>query len=232
MKRILITGANRGIGLEMARQYGQDSGWEVHACCRHPETADRLQRHARESGGRVTVHDLDVTDRAAIYDLARELGAKPIDILLNNAGAYGPRDSGLGNVDEKTWRDVFHVNTEAPLRMAEAFADHVASSDRRIIATMSSKMGSIADNSSGGHYIYRSTKAAVNIVMKSLSVDLEDRGITVLVLHPGWVRTDMGGSAAPLSVEQSVTGLRRVLDGAGLQESGRFLAYDGSEVPW
>lgn len=231
MPTILITGASRGIGLELARQ-AADDGWTIHACCRRPEAASDLQGLAAASAGHVVIHRLDVTDAARLGELADSLKQEPIDILLSNAGTFGPREATFGHTDDAAWLDAFRVNTIAALHVAEAFADNVARSDRRIIATMSSKMGSVADNTSGGHYIYRSSKAALNIVTKSMAVDLKDRGITVVALHPGWVRTDMGGPQAPLSVKESVTGLRSVLDALGLPDTGRFFGYDGVEVPW
>ena len=231
MSTTLITGANRGIGLELARQYLRD-GWTVHACCRRPEEARDLQQLSAASEGRLTVHALDVTDTGQIRALSDRLGGESIDILINNAGAFGSREASLGNVDDATWIDTFKVNTIAPLHVVEALIDQVARSGRKIIANMTSKMGSIDDNTSGGHYIYRSSKVALNIVTKSLAVDLADRGVTAVVLHPGWVRTDMGGASAPLTVTESVTGLRKVLDSIGPKDSGRFLGHDGAEVPW
>ena len=230
MPTMLITGANRGIGLELTRQYAAD-GWKVHACCRESGKAGNLEALGRDSGGNVTIHGLDVTSREQVRRLADSLKGEPIDILMNNAGVYGSRD-GFGEVDDRVWLYTLKVNTMAPLNVSHAFVDNVAASQRKIIATMSSKMGSIDDNTSGGNYVYRSSKAAVNIVMKSMAVDLKSRDITVITLHPGWVRTDMGGPGAPLTVEQSVTGLRKVLDGAGPTDSGRFLGFDGTEVPW
>jgi NAD(P)-dependent dehydrogenase (short-subunit alcohol dehydrogenase family) len=230
MPTILITGANRGIGLELVRQYSAD-GWKVHACCREPGKAGDLENLQDNPGGKVTIHRLDVTGRAQVRLFAESLKGEPIDILMNNAGVYGSME-GFGKVDDKIWLYTLKVNTMAPMHVAEALADNVAASSKKLIATMSSKMGSIGDNTSGGYYIYRSSKAAVNIVMKSMALDLRERGITVVTLHPGWVRTDMGGTAAPLTVEQSVTGLRKVLEEVGPADSGRFLGWDGAEVPW
>jgi len=231
MPTTLITGAGRGIGLELARQY-LDAGWTVHAGCRRPEGAQDLRTMAASSEGGLTVHELDVTDAAQIRALATRLSGESIDILVNNAGLYGPRDASFGNVDDAAWIETIRVNAIAPLHLAEALIDQVARSERRIIANMTSKMGSVGDNTSGGHYIYRSSKAALNIVTSSLAVDLAGRGVTAIVLHPGWVRTDMGGGGAPLTAEDSVTGIRRVLDSVGPEDSGRFFGHDGVEVPW
>lgn len=231
MRTILITGANRGIGLELARQYASD-GWRVHACCREPERADALRLLHGASGGPVAIHRLDVTDGARIRELAAELHDHPIDILLNNAGVHGAHGESLGSLPESDWLEVLRVNTIAPFRMAEAFVEQVAASERKIIAAISSKMGSIDDNTSGGRYAYRSSKAAVNMVMKSLAVDLRVRGIIAVALNPGWVRTRMGGAGAPLSVERSAAGIRAVLDQVTPARSGLFLNHDGSVIPW
>lgn len=186
---------------------------------------------AGSSGSRVKVYPLDVTQPRQIQFLAHELRPQPIDILMNNAGLRGLREK-FGDVDESTWIDVLKVNTIAPLKMAEAFVDHVARSERKILATVSSDMGSIQKNRSGRDYIYRSSKAAVNAVMKNLSIDLKNKGIIVVTLHPGWVETAMGGERAPLSVEKSVTAMRSVLASVTLKDTGKFYGYDGSEIPW
>lgn len=225
MPTVLITGANRGIGLELTRSFAGD-GWRVHACCRHPERAEAL----RTTDGTVAVHRLDVTDGAMVAALARELDGEPIDILFNNAGVYGPR-SGFGETDYETWEPVFSVNVFAPLRLAECFAAHVARSERKLILNMSSIMGSIAE-ASGGSYIYRASKAALNMITKGLSADLARRGITVVAFHPGWVQTDMGGRQAPVSVRDSVRGLRQVIGGLTAKDTGGFFAYDGRKLPW
>ena len=226
MPNVLITGANRGIGLEFARSFAAD-GWRVHACCRQPDKAAALKALA----GEVDLHRLDVTDGLQVAGLARELADRPIDLLLNNAGIYGPR-TGFGETDYDEWGPVFRVNTMAPLRMAERFVVQVARSERRLIANISSKMGSIEDNARGGSYIYRSSKAALNMVVKSLSVDLSGRGITVVAFHPGWVQTDMGGPEAAITAADSVAGMRAVIERLGPADNGKFFNYDGSEIPW
>jgi NAD(P)-dependent dehydrogenase (short-subunit alcohol dehydrogenase family) len=226
MPSVLITGANRGIGLEFARSFAAD-GWSVHACCRQPDKAAALKALA----GEVAVHRLDVTDGLQVAGLARELADQPIDLLLNNAGIYGPR-TGFAQTDYDEWAPVFRVNTMAPLRMAERFVAQVARSERRLIVNISSKMGSIGDNSRGGSYIYRSSKAALNMVAKSLSVDLAGRGIAVVAFHPGWVQTDMGGPEAALTVAESVAGMRAVIERLGPADNGKFFNYDGGEIPW
>jgi NAD(P)-dependent dehydrogenase (short-subunit alcohol dehydrogenase family) len=231
MATLLVTGANRGLGLEFVRQYAA-AGWRVHACCRNPDAAADLRRLADDSDGRVLVHALDVTDFARIDALAAELDDQPIDILLNNAGVYGPNEMDLGHLDYKAWDDVFRVNVLAPIKLAEAFVEHVARSPRRLIACLSSQMGSIGRNGGGRHYLYRSTKAALNAAVRSLAIDLMPRGVTAVVLHPGWVRTDMGGADADMSPEQSVRDVRALLERLTIVDSGKFLDHDGSVIPW
>lgn len=232
MRTMLITGANRGIGLEFVRQYAAD-GWRVVACCRKPAAAEALNRLAAQYLNQVTVHALDVTDHVQIDQLTQTLSDQPIDLLINNAGVYPPaRGDALGETDYAAWQQAFAVNTMAPLKMTEAFIQQVSRSELKTIVTITSKMGSIADNRGGGSYIYRSSKAGVNIVMKSLSIDLNPQKIIAVVLHPGWVKTDMGGPGALISAEQSVTGMRRVIGNLTLKDSGKFYAFDGKEVPW
>ena len=226
MPTVLITGASRGIGLEFVRSFAADA-WSVHACCRQPEKAAALE--AVE--GEVSVHRLDVTVGLRVAGLARELADEPIDLLLNNAGIYGPR-TGFAQTDYDEWGPVFRVNTMAPLRMAERFVAQVATSERKLIANISSKMGSIGDNARGGSYIYRSSKAALNMVTKSLSVDLAERGIAVVAFHPGWVQTDMGGPDAAITTAESVAGMRAVIERLGPADNGKFFNYDGGEIPW
>jgi NAD(P)-dependent dehydrogenase (short-subunit alcohol dehydrogenase family) len=232
MRSILITGANRGLGLEFATQYSQD-GWRVFACCRNPDEATELTDLARAAGGKLSLHPLDVSREPTISALADGLRGEAIDILLNNAGIYGDEDhDDFGKIDYERWAETLRINVMGAMRATEAFIDNVASSEKKILAFLSSLMGSIADNGSGGSYLYRSSKAALNAVAKSLSIDLKDRGVKTVVLHPGWVKTEMGGENAPLLPPESIAGMRRVLDGLGAKDSGRFLSYAGEELPW
>ena len=171
MTSILITGANRGLGLEFVRQCNA-AGWRVLACCREPVQADDLKKIAAESNERVSLHRLDVGDLKQIEALGRDLRDESIDILLNNAGIYGPQNSTFGHIDYRAWAEVLAVNVLAPMRIAECLIEQVARSNRKLIIGMSSQMGSIGDNSSGQHYPYRSSKAALNMVVKCLAVDL------------------------------------------------------------
>jgi NAD(P)-dependent dehydrogenase (short-subunit alcohol dehydrogenase family) len=231
MASILITGANRGLGLEFARQYTR-AHWRVFACCRRPDAAADLKAIADPTEGKTSLHALDVTDHGQIAALAKELADQPIDLLLNNAGVYEPHKTQLGKIDYAAWANVLAVNVLAPTRMVECFVDNVARSNRKQIACLSSQMGSIADNKSGAHYLYRSSKAALNMVVKSLSIDLRDRGVTVVALDPGWVRTDMGGPDAELAPADSIRGMIRVLEGLSIGDSGKYLSYNGAELPW
>jgi NAD(P)-dependent dehydrogenase (short-subunit alcohol dehydrogenase family) len=226
-----VTGANRGLGLEFARQYAAD-GWRVFATCRDPDTAKQLGRLAAGSGGQVDVLALDVTDNAGIRVAAKSLAGETIDVLINNAGLGSPKNQRLGQLDYAAWARVLDANTLGPMRLVEAFLDHVAKGGEKKIVTLTSAMGSIADNASGGSYAYRSSKAAVNIVMKSLSIDLAPRGITCVVVHPGWVRTDMGGPGGKLDPAESVSAMRRLIVGLKPTDSGRFFNYDGKPYPW
>lgn len=227
MPTALITGTNRGIGLEFVRQYAAD-GWTVIAGVRDPDKADALH----DIEGDVSVASLDVADPASVGILAARLEGVDIDLLINNAGVTGPGPVALGSLDYPAWQQVMAVNTLAPMRVAEAFLPHLRAGSGRRIATVSSRMGSIGDNSSGGSYMYRSSKAAVNAAMKSLALDLAGEDIAVVILHPGWVRTDMGGPNASVAIPDSVTGMRRVIDGLTPATTGRFVNYDGSAIPW
>lgn len=226
--RVLITGANRGIGLEFCRQY-LDDGWQVLACCRNAQHAEVLQDLAIANPN-LQIFDLDVADFAQIDALALRLKGQEIDVLINNAGVYP--DSSLMHIDDEEWLYAFQINSMAPFRMAKAFAPHIAASRLKKLATLSSKMGSLDDNTSGGSYIYRSSKAAANMVMKNLSVDLRPLDIAVVTLHPGWVLTAMGGPNALIEAHTSVMGMREVIQNLSLSTTGQFIAYDGKAIKW
>lgn len=238
MNTTLITGANRGLGLELVRQYAAD-GWRVIACARAPDAPD-LQAVSREHADRVSTHALDITDSTAVDRLAAELAGTPIDVLLNVAGtmgsrgfaSHGPPIQQFGRMDYDDWLQILRVNVLAQMKLAEAFVDHVAASEQKKIVTLSSELGSVGGNTRGGLYGYRTSKAAVNAIMKSMAIDLAPRGIIAIPMHPGWVRTDMGGPSAPLDASESAAGMRRVIAGLTAAESGRFFRYDGQELPW
>jgi len=231
MPTVLITGANRGLGLEFCRQYAQ-AGWVVLAACRDPFGAAALQTLAA-SHRDLSIHRLDVADFDHVDRLAVELKDQPIDVLLSNAGVYGDDERhGFGALGYGRWVDTLRVNTLAPVKLAEAFLPHLERGRRKLIVAITSLMGSLADNRGGGSILYRSSKAGLNAAMKSLSIDLQPRGIGVLLLHPGWVRTDMGGADAPIAPTESIAGMIRVIDGFRPEDSGRFLNYRGEELPW
>lgn len=221
MPTVLITGANRGIGREFARQYAE-AGWRVIATCRDPSNCDAAGECYR----------LDVSEPASVPALRAELDGQAIDLLINNAGSYGPRGAGFGKLDYGAWEDVLRVNLLGPMRVAEAFGEAVARSNLKKMVFISSKVGSIGDNTSGGAYIYRTSKTALNMAVRSLSIDLSGRGIICLLFHPGWVRTDMGGPSAPVDAATSVAGMRAVIDRASAADSGRFFNYSGEPLPW
>lgn len=227
MATVLITGANRGIGLEFVRQFAAD-GWKVIAACREPEKADDLER----VNGDVTTQQVDVMSGESVAALAEAIDGQPVDVLINNAGTYLDRGVQLGDLEYDKWAESFDINVLGPIRVAEALVGQVGRSKRRLMVFITSQMGSIAENTSGASYAYRSTKAALNAAVKSMSIDLKPREVACLLLHPGWVRTDMGGKNATLEVRDSVSGMRRVIEGFTLARTGSFLRYDGETIPW
>jgi NAD(P)-dependent dehydrogenase (short-subunit alcohol dehydrogenase family) len=227
MPTVLVTGANRGIGFELAKQYA-GAGWRVHAACREPGLADAL----KGLGGDMTLHRLDVALPNQVQDLAKALNGEPIDLLVNNAGISANAKTSLGDMDYGLWEHMLRVNVMGPLRVAEALVANVAASQRRVMLFLSSRAGSIADNLSGGRYLYRSSKAALNMVVKSLAIDLIPKRVICTAVHPGWARTDMGTAAAPIAVADSVAALRVLVDRLEPHHNGRFLNYDGQELRW
>ncbi|SDG72269.1 SDR family oxidoreductase [Roseospirillum parvum] len=227
MPTVLIIGANRGLGLEFARQYRKEN-WQVVATCRDPEAAGDLKAVAHEVLG------LDVADPDSIAAFVKALAAPSLDVVIHNAGIYGPKGSGtgFGEVDPEAWAPVFRTNAMGPLLVTQALAEAGRLGVPCRLAVLTSKMGSIGDNTSGGNYIYRSSKAAANAVTRSMAHDLKGRGVTCVALHPGWVRTDMGGPHGLIDAPESVAGMMAVLDQLEPGDAGKFLSYDGSEIPW
>ena len=234
MSSVFITGANRGIGLEFVRQYAAD-GWRVIATCRDPDVAVDLARIAEESNGRVERHPLEVTDASSVAAIAEALASESIDVLINNAGmgfpTKPPHDS-FGNTDYARWKETLDVNVLGVMRVAEALAEQVARSERKLLVTISSGMGSITNASSDGETCYRTSKAAVNMLTKLIAGYVADRRITVAAIGPGWVRTDMGGPNATFGVEESVSLVRKVIEGLTLADSGSYFDNQGQSVPW
>ena len=234
-RKVLITGAGQGLGLEWARQDLED-GAVVIATARDPLASPGLQALARAAGhgGRLTILSLDVTDDAAVERGAREVASRcgVLDDLVNNAGTYGPRDDRAlaGPADEV--RRVLEVNAVGPYRVTRAFLPLLRKGTAPRALFVTSRMGSIGDGPSGGAYAYRMSKTALNMLGANLARDLRELGILCLLLHPGWVRTRMGGTRAPLEIRDSVAGMRRVAGRATLADSGAFFDHTGGVVPW
>ena len=218
MPTVLITGANRGLGLEFVRQYKED-GWDIVATAR--ETSAEL-----DSLG-VRVERLDMSDLDSVSSFGERLDS--LDVMIANAGTYGPKSPRSGE-DGQDWLQTFAVNTVAPYLLAQSVLPLVGRTNGKLVA-ITSKMGSIDDNGSGGFVAYRSSKSALNSAWRSLAVDNRGKAICA-VLHPGWVQTRLGGSSAPLTPEQSIAAMRKVIHGLGSDHSGRFFNYDGTEIPW
>ena len=229
MPSILITGTNRGLGLEFVRQYAE-SGYRVHATARAVDDAVALQALAKKHAT-ISLHELAVADGRSVAALVDQLAGAPLDILLNNAGTMGPKQQSLGKLDYAGMLDTLNTNTIAPLRLAEALLENVAKGERKLIAALTSGMGSI-DDSSGGYYAYRASKAALNMSYHNLALDLKRRGIIAVVINPGWVKTDMGGPGATLAPADSVRAMRDVLAKVSLADSGEFLNYSGGTLTW
>lgn len=228
MPTILITGAGRGIGRELARRYAAD-GWTVLAAARDPAAVAGLS-------GPVEPIALDVTSDASCAAAAERLSGRPVDVLLNNAGVYrAPGETGapgLAETDTDWFRHVLDVNGVGPFRVTRAFLPNLRLGARRTVATISSRMGSIAAATSGRSYAYRASKAAVNMVNHCLALELKPEGFTCIVLHPGWVRTEMGGPGADVDPADSAAGIARVIAGVTPDDTGRFFNHDGSPLPW
>ncbi|CAM8412931.1 SDR family oxidoreductase [Candidatus Methylopumilus planktonicus] len=224
---VLITGANRGLGLEFVKQYALDN-YEVIACTRKINKKDGLHR-LQASFENISIHTLDVENFLSIDQFAKTL-TKPIDILINNAGLYP--NSSFDHINYEAWLNAFKINALAAFKMVKAFLPHLKKGELKKIASLTSKMGSIDDNSGGGEYLYRSSKTALNMVMKSLSIDLKPHDMSLITLHPGWVRTDMGGPNGLIDVDESVTGMKHQIDKLSIKTSGQFIAYDGKKIPW
>ena len=231
MKTVLVTGANRGLGLEFCRQYAE-SGWKVLACCREPDRADALKKLA-ESHPEIALHRLDVSRFDEVDTLAQALAGQPIDFLIHNAGIYGDSErTPFGALDYTAWMKAMEINALAPVKLTEALLPQLELGSGKLVAALTTLMGSLADNRTGGSILYRSSKAALNMAMKTLSVDLRRRGIGVLLLHPGWVRTDMGGPNAITLPKESIAGMIKVMEAYQPGDSGKFLDFRGKELPW
>ncbi|MCF7805506.1 MAG: SDR family oxidoreductase [Candidatus Marinimicrobia bacterium] len=227
---VLIIGANRGLGLEWTKQW-LERGANVIATARQPDKADALQNLKDEAGDRLRICQVDVSSDDSVDSLADELESEPVDILIHNAGVMGR--AGLESLDTKNVLEVMNVNSVGAIRTVRAFRDNLRKSGGRSkIALITSLMGSIDDNRSGGSYAYRMSKAALNMAGRSMSVDLASDNIDVVILHPGWVKTDMGGASARITVDESVNGMMKVLDRLDASTSGTFWHSNGKQLPW
>ena len=234
MATILITGTNRGIGLEFTKQC-LARGDRVIATCRDIEAADGLKQLSSsqdELGTRLEVRQLDVASPESMQEFVQQLADTPIDIFINNAGVYGPTNVKFGELDAQAWASVVQVNSIAPLMLSQLLMPNLRKGKDKKMVYLTSKMGSIGDNSGGGSYIYRSSKTALNSAVKSLAIDLAAEGFSAALLHPGWVLTDMGGPNALIDTKTSVTGMLKVVDDLDPQTSGSFFNYDGSIIAW
>ena len=228
MSTVLITGANRGLGYEFVKQYSE-KGFNIFACCRNVDKAKNLKGLAEVSSN-IKIYELDVDDIKTIKSLSQQLQDEKIDVLINNAGIY--RSSTVGNINYDEWLESFKVNTIAPYQMVENFLDQIINGDLKKVVSITSKMGSIDDNTSGGSYIYRSSKTALNSMMRSLTHDLKNQGIATLTLHPGWVRTDMGGPGGWIDTFESVQGMIKQIDKLTIDDSGKYIDYAGKSINW
>jgi NAD(P)-dependent dehydrogenase (short-subunit alcohol dehydrogenase family) len=231
METVFITGANRGIGLELTRQYLKKNT-RVLAACRTPESAQSLSELKQSNPETLQVYPLEVTDEHSINTLAELIRDETIDVLINNAGISGGEHQDIREMDYSRWALTLAVNTISPFRVTVALLDNLRRSRKPRIITLSSQLGSMLRPTSTGNYAYRSSKAAVNKVMQGLAVDLRSENIIVCPIHPGWVQTDMGGSGADLTVQESASGLIQLIDRLELSDSGHFLKWNGEEHPW
>ncbi|EHU4841197.1 SDR family oxidoreductase [Vibrio parahaemolyticus] len=230
MKTVFITGANRGLGLELVKQYAQ-RGWRVIACCRDINTAQALSLLA-QTYPTIDIHTLDVSNESHILALTEKFAGIAIDVLIHNAGVSGDECESLGNMGQKEWINVLNVNTIAPMLITQAFLNNILAGEYKTIIGMTSILASIDDNRSGGRYSYRASKAALNQIIKSLACELSEVGVKTMAIHPGWVQTDMGGKDGKVTVEESVKGMLNVIDNLKLKHSGSFFVYDGTQLPW
>ena len=236
MPTVLVTGANRGLGLEFVRQYAAD-GWNVFATARDTQKAEALKQVASRHPA-VFMHELDIADDESVEEFVDELDGKPVDLLIHNSGIYPQKGQKFGEIDYESWRKAMETNLFGPMRLTEELLGNVAASERKQIAAISSSMASLravqggSVSQAGVAYQYRTSKTALNMAMSILSKELAPRGISVVMIDPGWVQTDMGGPNAQLTPEQSISGIRKVLAGDPMELSGKFIGYDGVVRPW
>jgi len=231
MGSALITGTNKGLGLGLTKKL-IDKGYKVFDTCRNIAKAKELEELRKRFPEKLIILEVDVVEPNAGENISNFLNGEPIDLFLNNAGFIGSRAQSFGLVTSPDWLEVLRVNLIAPLLISQSLIKNIEKGLGKKMFFLSSKVGSISDNTGGGMYIYRSSKTALNQVVKSLSIDLLSKGISVIALHPGWVRTDMGGPNALISIEESVNGMATVISKKSLDDTGKFFNFDGKEIPW
>ena len=227
MANYFITGTNRGLGLEFVHQL-LNRGDKVIATCRDLKTAEKL--NTLSDNDALEIYSLDVGNHDQLTKLQKKLHDQPIDVLINNAGIW--RSSQLGNISIDDWMQSFRINSIAPIKIIETFLPNLILGKDKKVISITSKMGSIADNTSGSSYLYRSSKTALNSAMHCLNHDLREKKIATCTLHPGWVRTDMGGPSGWIDVHESVSGMLEVIDQLSLKNTGQYIDYAGKLIPW
>jgi NAD(P)-dependent dehydrogenase (short-subunit alcohol dehydrogenase family) len=242
MRSVLITGAGRGLGLEFVRQHLSD-GWHVYATCHKAVNAGQLKTLRSNGSGLIHIFEMDVTDAAQVKTVAEQLKGKPLDVLINNAGTVEPMfygsgayegndDPDLRNYDFDAWLELLKTNVLGPARVCGAFVDNLAAGERPVAVNISSTLASIASTWQAGRYAYRTSKAALNMLTRSIGEWYAKRGIILVSISPGWTRTEMGGPKATNSVEVSVKGVRNVIAGLTIVEAGTFFNFNGQIIPW
>lgn len=229
MPTVLVTGSNRGLGLEFVKEYLKDR-WHVLATCRDLRQADSLRLLQKDYPTHLEIFSMDVTRYREVDEVSLSLKDRPIDVLINNAGIYIGKGQCLGGFNYKEWEEILRVNLLAPMKVTEALYPQLRLGELKRIVMISSKMGSITDNTSGGSYLYRSSKSALNAAARSLAWDLREDGMCVLLLHPGWVKTDMGGKNASITPRQSVEAMRDLIHTLPLEKTGCFFDYQGKKL--
>jgi NAD(P)-dependent dehydrogenase (short-subunit alcohol dehydrogenase family) len=227
MPTVLITGANRGLGLEFAKQYAGD-GWSVIATCRNPIGVGALA----EIEGDIAVYGVDVLDQNSIDRFVGDLNGRAVDVLINNAGAYGPKPVKAADVTIADWTPIMQTNAMSPLLVSRALLPNVEAGARKLIVNISSIMASIEQGAGPSEYIYRSSKTALNMVMACYAEEIAATGVAVTLFHPGWVQTDMGGPSATLTPTESITHLRASIEKLSFKDTGKFFNYDGTPLAW
>jgi len=242
MRSVMITGASRGIGLEFVRSHAAD-GYQVYATCHSLANADRLKALQAEGRGNIDIIEMDVTNGEQVKAVAARLKGKPLDLLINNAGSVEPvfygsgayegkDDPDLRNYDYDGWLDLLKTNLLGPARVCGAFVDNLATGERPVAVNLGSTLSSIGPTWQAGRYAYRTSKAALNMLTRSAGEWYQKRGIILVTISPGWTRTEMGGPKATNSPEESVKGVRNVIVGLTMADTGKFFNFNGQILPW